>query len=963
MSVDTSIDSAPTLTISLPQNDEKAVYISPLYYAKIYNTQTAAYEFSVFELVDPEIVDSGSGLSITATYQGVLTRLSSEIVETYDTGSAGKSLTTIVGELLALQVNTPAVTLGTIEPSQTVAITAENGTIYGVLNSIRDAYGGWFEVDASRALNWYEDNTGTPEREIRREKNLKAITVTPGYSRVVNRVYAYGKGESDARLELGDILIFQYELGGMLNGGTEIQKGETLSIGTPAVHCVVIDITTTFGTWASGLAKGVITAVPPDGGWDGIWPLSGSFFDASTAGARAAIATAIFKAQNVDYIEDTASQATYGIRAKKYIDKSITHPVTLLAYAQRILAEYKDPPYQYTVDVVNLADVGGYSYALESLGLDTRVRVIDELLSVDVDTSIVSMSINLLAPENITIELSTIKNDLSDLFGKILNVQDIASSVATQIGAGQVTVLGTFTVIDWASDGVTTIDGGNITANTITTSQLNFTPVDSTNVIGSINASAEGIVISGDKISITAGRGNRTFRQDDAPVTPPEDIRDGDLWFDTDDNNVCYSWSGSAWVDTRDAGIAQAISDAAGAQSTADGKVTTFYQNDAPTAEGTGDLWVDTNDGNKLYRWSGSAWVEVQDAGIAQAIGDAATAQSTADGKIVTFYQTTAPTAEGEGDLWFDTDDNNKCYRWSGSAWVETKLANTGNIISTINVSTEGVAITGDRIAISGSTTFSSGYDPTTKVASLAGVYNSAASGARVRIFPDANTGIQVVNASAADVFKCLVGGTDTGDVIIGDYAGGKGVKWDDSASTFDIKGNLSACTISSGQTMAVYGNVYFKDNSSSTEYFEVDNQFIGVYFNSSLVAHLGCDLNALSPIRVTLPSSATGTNTPGLYVDSYVSYRSAAHFQLLNSSASTPAVYINTFSTTQPALQVVGLTSCQKISCSNISCYDVILTGGLHFNGNTSHDVIYSNGSQLIYRDSSGNSHTIQMV
>lgn len=48
----------------------------------------------------------------------------------------------------------------------------------------------------------------------------------------------------------------------------------------------------------------------------------------------------------------------------------------------------------------------------------------------------------------------------------------------------------------------TTINGGKITANTITTSQLNFTPATSSNVIATINASAEGIAISGAKITI-----------------------------------------------------------------------------------------------------------------------------------------------------------------------------------------------------------------------------------------------------------------------------------------------------------------------------------------------------------------------------------------------------------------------------------------------------------------------------
>jgi hypothetical protein len=59
-------------------------------------------------------------------------------------------------------------------------------------------------------------------------------------------------------------------------------------------------------------------------------------------------------------------------------------------------------------------------------------------------------------------------------------------------------------------------------------------------------------------------------------------------------------------VDTR---IGQAISDAADAQATADGKVTTFVSASAPTADAVGDLWLDSDDGNKLYRWNGSAWV------------------------------------------------------------------------------------------------------------------------------------------------------------------------------------------------------------------------------------------------------------------------------------------------------------------------------------------------------------------
>src|SRR5690606_24689446 len=109
----------------------------------------------------------------------------------------------------------------------------------------------------------------------------------------------------------------------------------------------------------------------------------------------------------------------------------------------------------------------------------------------------------------------------------------------------------------------------------------------------------------------------------------------------------------------------------------------TFYQATAPTAEAVGDLWVDTDDSNHTYRWSGSAWESARDltisiaqstadaaqADAAQALADAATAQATADGKIQSFYQAAAPlSGMAEGDLWIDTDDGNTLYVYqSGS--------------------------------------------------------------------------------------------------------------------------------------------------------------------------------------------------------------------------------------------------------------------------------------------------------
>jgi len=56
-------------------------------------------------------------------------------------------------------------------------------------------------------------------------------------------------------------------------------------------------------------------------------------------------------------------------------------------------------------------------------------------------------------------------------------------------------------------------------------------------------------------------------------------------------------------------------------QSAVAGKNAIFVQTGAPTATGVNDLWIDSDDGNKPYRWNGSAWIEVQDIGAALALG------------------------------------------------------------------------------------------------------------------------------------------------------------------------------------------------------------------------------------------------------------------------------------------------------------------------------------------------------
>ena len=166
-------------------------------------------------------------------------------------------------------------------------------------------------------------------------------------------------------------------------------------------------------------------------------------------------------------------------------------------------------------------------------------------------------------------------------------------------------------------------------------------------------------------------------------TTAPSDLTAsdiGDLWLDTSDKNHLKRWSGSAWVSLRDGTINDALVRAGS-------KSTTYYQSTAPTSPSAGDFWIDTaTAARKLKRYSDSAWVDVTDDVLKSALNAAGTAQATADGKVRTFAQTTAPTdlaAKDVGDLWLDTDDKNKMYRWDGDSWEEVRDTDIALALST----------------------------------------------------------------------------------------------------------------------------------------------------------------------------------------------------------------------------------------------------------------------------------------
>ena len=255
-------------------------------------------------------------------------------------------------------------------------------------------------------------------------------------------------------------------------------------------------------------------------------------------------------------------------------------------------------------------------------------------------------------------------------------------------------------------------------------------------------------------------------------------LQPNDIWFDTDDGQIyTRNTSNNAWVAGRDATLvnlfgstsftgstlsaamaaAQSdvvtltdnntarVSEITSLTATVSTKAKTFVQDNPPTAIAVGDLWIDSNDNNKLYRASAtgsSNWVVVRD--------------TANDGKITVFTQTGQPTANNTGDLWFDTDDSNKQYRWDGSNWVEVRdvtsqaaivteattraSADSANATSITNLSASvGSGNDNDGTAYSASNTIISHVNATDANAAAAYVLKVEANGAVAGMVLEAN--------------------------------------------------------------------------------------------------------------------------------------------------------------------------------------------------------------------------------
>ena len=165
----------------------------------------------------------------------------------------------------------------------------------------------------------------------------------------------------------------------------------------------------------------------------------------------------------------------------------------------------------------------------------------------------------------------------------------------------------------------------------------------------------------------------------------------GDIVYDIK-NNHSYRWTGTAWVQIKDADFDKAMKaandadkKAGAAGDLADSKRRIFYSATTPTKPfDKGDLWIkQVDDKTETWVYNGTDWVKSDDKDLADftnAINKELTGiKDQLDGKAETWYQVDDPSTDWtdkishKGDIWYNTKDGTTNY-WNGSAWEQMDI-------------------------------------------------------------------------------------------------------------------------------------------------------------------------------------------------------------------------------------------------------------------------------------------------
>lgn len=165
----------------------------------------------------------------------------------------------------------------------------------------------------------------------------------------------------------------------------------------------------------------------------------------------------------------------------------------------------------------------------------------------------------------------------------------------------------------------------------------------------------------------------------------------GDIFYDIK-NNHSYRWTGTTWIQIKDADFNEAMKaaneadkKAESAGDLANSKRRIFYSDTTPTEPfDKGDLWIKrVGDKTETWVYNGTDWVKSDDKALndfKNAINEElAGIKGQLDGKAETWYQVDDPStdwtdkASHEGDIWYNISNGTTNY-WNGSAWEQMDI-------------------------------------------------------------------------------------------------------------------------------------------------------------------------------------------------------------------------------------------------------------------------------------------------
>lgn len=117
--------------------------------------------------------------------------------------------------------------------------------------------------------------------------------------------------------------------------------------------------------------------------------------------------------------------ATYGRKESAYHNDTISDAEALWLVGCVWMMENAVPMTEYTIDVVDLYEIDPSKYSFEMIELGSTMMVIDEILGINVATSIISIDKTLDTPGTIKVELSTSYPDYTDAYFNIKRQQQV----------------------------------------------------------------------------------------------------------------------------------------------------------------------------------------------------------------------------------------------------------------------------------------------------------------------------------------------------------------------------------------------------------------------------------------------------------------------------------------------------------------------------------------------------------